>query len=169
MRSARWLIILSVAIGLALAAFWLMVLPAQPARAATFTVNTAVDEADGSCADGDCSLRDAIQTAGWGDWIDFDDALAGQVIVLNLGQLTVDKDLTIDGSSLSAPIRLSGNNTTRVLFIPEEAQVAILSMDIISGTGDSFLRRRYLQRWAPHSHRLHTGRQLQQYERRRHL
>ncbi|HKY63925.1 MAG TPA: choice-of-anchor Q domain-containing protein [bacterium] len=33
------------------------------ARAAVFDVTTAVDEADGSCADGDCSLRDAILAA----------------------------------------------------------------------------------------------------------
>src|SRR5688572_13512219 len=34
-----------------------------PLRAAVFDVTTTVDEADGSCADGDCSLRDAILAA----------------------------------------------------------------------------------------------------------
>ena len=34
--------------------------PATSAHAATQTVNTLTDENDGSCLDGDCSLRDAI-------------------------------------------------------------------------------------------------------------
>ncbi len=33
---------------------------ARPTEAAVYTVNTVVDENDGSCSDGDCSLRDAI-------------------------------------------------------------------------------------------------------------
>ena len=33
---------------------------AHPTEAATYTVDTVVDENDGSCSDGDCSLRDAI-------------------------------------------------------------------------------------------------------------
>jgi CSLREA domain-containing protein len=35
----------------------------RPAHAATLTVNTLVDENDGSCGDGDCSLRDAMLLA----------------------------------------------------------------------------------------------------------
>lgn len=37
--------------------------PATSASAATLTVNTLTDENDGSCLDGDCSLRDAIAAA----------------------------------------------------------------------------------------------------------
>jgi CSLREA domain-containing protein len=33
---------------------------ASPVEAAVYTVDTVVDENDGSCGDGDCSLRDAI-------------------------------------------------------------------------------------------------------------
>ena len=39
------------------------------AQAATLTVNTLIDENDGSCSDVDCSLRDAIQVAAAGDTI----------------------------------------------------------------------------------------------------
>ena len=44
----------------------------MPLNSDTFTVNTLVDENDGSCAEGDCSLRDAIQVAVGGDTIDID-------------------------------------------------------------------------------------------------
>ena len=42
-----------------------------PALAAGWVVNTAVDENDGSCSDGDCSRRDAIALAANGDTITF--------------------------------------------------------------------------------------------------
>ncbi|NWF64769.1 MAG: CSLREA domain-containing protein, partial [Chloroflexi bacterium] len=45
--------------------------PAQPVRAASLVVDTLVDENDGSCVDGDCSLRDAVAFAGGGDVITF--------------------------------------------------------------------------------------------------
>ena len=38
----------------------LSLVPALPANASTFTVTSTSDENDGSCSDGDCSLRDAI-------------------------------------------------------------------------------------------------------------
>ena len=42
-----------------------------PAYALGPVVNTAVDENDSSCVDGDCSLRDAIETANPGETITF--------------------------------------------------------------------------------------------------
>jgi CSLREA domain-containing protein len=64
------------------------------APAATITVNTLFDENDGSCRDGDCSLRDAIQVANSGANIQF--SVTG-TIVLTHGQLAIDKQLTITG------------------------------------------------------------------------
>lgn len=55
-RRRSTVLILALALGLAL---WS---PARPARAAVYTVDTT-DEGDGSCSDGDCSLRDAIVLA----------------------------------------------------------------------------------------------------------
>ncbi|MEJ2709538.1 MAG: CSLREA domain-containing protein [Anaerolineales bacterium] len=49
--------LLSIALMIVLA---LAFLPGLKAGAATYTVNTTSDENDGSCSDGDCSLRDAI-------------------------------------------------------------------------------------------------------------
>ena len=65
------------------------------------TVNTLVDEADGSILDGDVSLRDALALAPAGETINFDAALtAGGPATLqlsNLGELVVSKNLTVTG------------------------------------------------------------------------
>ena len=89
----------------------LAALPAS--HAATLTVNTLLDENDGSCFDGDCSLRDAIQVAATGDTITF--SVTG-TIVLTLGQLNVDKDLTISGPGIDS-LTLSGNHHSRVFYV----------------------------------------------------
>lgn len=67
-------------------------------RMLAITVDTLVDEADGSIVDGDISLRDAIAVATAGETIDF--SVTG-TINLTLGQITIDKDLTIAGPGLS--------------------------------------------------------------------
>lgn len=51
------------ALFLILALGWALWPPARPARAAVYTVDTTAEEEDGSCSDGDCSLRDAILLA----------------------------------------------------------------------------------------------------------
>jgi len=71
---------------------------ATPAQAATLTVNTLVDENDGSCV-GDCSLRDAINTANPNDTITF--GVTG-TINLSLGQLVIAQNLTIIGPTATA-------------------------------------------------------------------
>jgi len=70
-------------------------------RMLAITVDTLVDEADGSIFDGDVSLRDAIAAASAGDTIDFDPSIYGKTIELNqvLGELSIDKDLTIRSPS----------------------------------------------------------------------
>jgi CSLREA domain-containing protein len=85
----------------------------EHAQAATLIVNTLTDENDGSCSDGDCSLRDAIQVATAGDTITF--SVSG-TIVLTLGELTVDKDLTIIGPGPDN-LTVSGNNNSRVFIV----------------------------------------------------
>ena len=71
---------------------------------ATIIVNTTLDENDGSIADGDVSLRDAIAAANDGDTITFADGPGeafenGGTIRLsqNLGELVIASDVTIDG------------------------------------------------------------------------
>jgi CSLREA domain-containing protein len=52
---------------------WLALMP-LPAYAQGPVVNTALDENDSDCNDGDCSLRDAIQTAVTGETVTFDNS-----------------------------------------------------------------------------------------------
>ena len=78
--------------------------PLEDRRLLSITVNTLVDEADGSIVDGDISLRDAIAAAPAGETIDF--SVTG-TINLSVGtldfnrHLTIDKILTISGPGAS--------------------------------------------------------------------
>jgi len=103
--------------------------PRSEGVSAVITVNTLADENDGSCSDGDCSLRDAIQVAGGGDTITF--SMSG-TIALTLGQLVMNKNLAISGPGASH-LTLSGNNASRVLFIQEGANVTLSDLTIADG------------------------------------
>lgn len=65
---------------------------------------------------GQGSLREAIALAQAGDTIQFDSTLANQSITLTSGQLSVNKNLTIDGAG-AAGLTISGNNTSRVFDV----------------------------------------------------
>ena len=95
------------------------------ASAATITVNTTDDELN---ADGDCSLREAVQagntnaavdgcTAGAAgeDTIVFADALDDGTIMVMTSSLMVRESLVIDGDD--GDITLSGGDMERVLFV----------------------------------------------------
>jgi hypothetical protein len=74
--------------------------PLEDRRLLSITVNTLVDEADGSITDGDVSLRDAIALAPAGEAIDFAESLTiGGPASINLtgGELLINKSLTIYG------------------------------------------------------------------------
>ena len=87
----------------------LAVAPVSPARAATLTVDTLMDENDGSCMDGDCSLRDAIQVAAPGDTITFS---VNGTILMN-SEINTVKNLNISGPGADL-LTLSGSYTHRV-------------------------------------------------------
>ncbi len=78
------------------------------------TVDTLVDEADGSIDDGDISLRDAIAAAAPGETIDFDAALDGGTILLSLGELALTRAITVDATGLTSGLILdaAGNDPT---------------------------------------------------------
>src|SRR5262245_44971945 len=74
--------------------------PLEERQLLAITVNTLMDEADGSIVDGDISLRDAIAAAPAGETIDFAPALfaAGSTkITLTRGELLINKALSIVG------------------------------------------------------------------------
>ncbi|MCA9920155.1 MAG: hypothetical protein KC445_19490, partial [Anaerolineales bacterium] len=72
---------------------------AKVVHAATFTVNTTVDEADGECAT-DCSIRDAIALAADGDTIYI--PTGTYPLSDTLGELSVDKTLIFSGTGTTA-------------------------------------------------------------------
>ncbi len=83
-------------------------------RMLSITVDTFVDELDGSITDGDISLRDAIGQAIAGDVIEFDQSLNGQTISLlqNLEDIDITKTLTIDASMLSNGLTIQAHDPT---------------------------------------------------------
>ena len=90
--------------------------PLEDRRLLSITVNTLVDELDGSIVDGDVSLRDAIAAAPAGETIEFAPALTSggpATINLSLGQLAINKSLTINGPGANLlTIDASGNDPT---------------------------------------------------------
>ena len=97
--------------------------PLEDRRLLSITVNSLIDEADGSIVDGDISLRDAIALAPAGETIDF--SVTG-TIDLNFAQLVIDKNLIISGPGASLlTINAGGEpgspsgNSTRVFRIDD--------------------------------------------------
>lgn len=107
---------------------------ASPAQGGTLTVNTLSDEQDGSCTDGDCSLRDALGAAAAGDTIQF--SVNGTI---TLGSsLIIPKSLTVNGPGAGL-LRLDGNNAVRVLSISGAGNSVTLSgLTIANGSSGGF-------------------------------
>jgi hypothetical protein len=80
---------------------------------ATFVVDTTVDENDGTGV-GDISLRDAITAAAVsGDTIEFDPSqMNGATISLTLGELEIEKTITIDATMLTNGLTIAANDPT---------------------------------------------------------
>ncbi len=97
--------------------------------AATLTVDTLTDENDGSCSDGDCSLRDALAVAQAGDTIDF--GVTG-TMTLTLDQLTIGTDLSISGPGASS-LTISANDAFRVFWINESVETTISGLTVADG------------------------------------
>ena len=104
-------------------------------------VSTLEDEIDGDFSEGDLSLREAIANAESGSSITFDSSLSGGSIVLNSGELSIDKSLFISGLGANN-LTISGNNESRVFLIDDgdtnnQATVSISELTIADGnTGD---------------------------------
>lgn len=82
------------------------------------------------------SLRLALTAAAPGETITFAPALSGATISLTSGELLLDRDLTIDASSLPAPVTIDAGTATtpqRVLRIDEDATVVLDSLVLTGG------------------------------------
>lgn len=85
----------------------------QPVPATTLTVDTLDDLAGAGCPVGSCSLRKALAAANPGDIIQFS---VNGIINLSMGELVVDRRLTINGPGASQ-LTVSANNASRVFNV----------------------------------------------------
>ena len=103
-----------------------------PASASGPCVDTLVDEEDGSCGDGDCALRDAIDAAGPGDTISF--SVVGTITVA-LGHVDVDSDVTIAGPGADL-LTISGGGSSRVLYVGSTGALTLSNVTVSGGYAD---------------------------------
>ncbi|MGL4398394.1 MAG: choice-of-anchor Q domain-containing protein [Luteolibacter sp.] len=83
-----------------------------PLAASATIVTTATDEDDSGLGKGTgISLREAVKYSPASTTITFAPALSGKTIRLSLGEIPIDKSLTIDASALPSPLKLSGDKT----------------------------------------------------------
>ncbi|MEM8680927.1 MAG: choice-of-anchor Q domain-containing protein [Planctomycetota bacterium] len=100
-------------------------------RLLAITVDTLVDELDGSIVDGDISLRDAIAAAPANETIDF--AVNGTLrLDASLGELIIDKNLKLDGPG-AAQLTLDAQGQSRVLLIQEGATFELARLTLTDG------------------------------------
>ena len=105
--------------------------PLEDRRMLAIFVDTLIDEADGSITDGDISLRDAIALAPAGETIGF---VSGGTIDLTLGELVIDKDLTISAGS-GLQLTIDAQNNSRIFNITG-GNVGISSLTLTRGRAD---------------------------------
>ena len=100
-------------------------------------VSTTEDENDGDFSAGDLSLREAIARAEAGNVITFDSNFAGSTITLSLGELAIDKNLTIQGLG-AENLTIDGNNSSKVFNVSDDSDdrldVAIKGLTITGGS-----------------------------------
>ena len=108
------------------------------ASAATYTVNTTVDDNDEVCdpAPGDCTLREAIGGAGPDDLV----VLPAGTYVLDpqFGPVTFGEGTTVAGAGARTTI-ISGGASTRLMDVFDGQQVNLLNLALTSGNGGSEL------------------------------
>ncbi|MBH8571564.1 type I secretion C-terminal target domain-containing protein [Nostocaceae cyanobacterium CENA369] len=92
---------------------------------AIINVTTSADSGAGS-------LRAAIASAQAGDTIKFASTLANKTITLTSGQLSITKNLTIDGTG-TANLKISGNNATGVFLVERQIGATFKNLTIADG------------------------------------
>jgi predicted outer membrane repeat protein len=81
-------------------------------------------------------LREATNYIHGGGTITFAPALSGGTIVL-ASEIDLEKDMTIDGSSLGSAVSISGNDAVRAFVVAADSVVSLDSLHIIHGYAGS--------------------------------
>jgi hypothetical protein len=103
-------------------------------RLLSITVDTLTDELDGSIVDGDVSLRDAIAAATPSETIDF--SVTGTIALnLTLGELVVNKDLTISGPGADLLTIDAGDGTDGIFDTYDGVRI----FNVDDGNSDNFI------------------------------
>ncbi|MCU0546205.1 MAG: right-handed parallel beta-helix repeat-containing protein [Oscillatoriaceae cyanobacterium Prado104] len=97
-----------------------------------FIVDTLIDENDGNLNTGDVSLREALLATQSGGTIRFSPTLSGGTIALALGELAIDKNITIEGLGENN-LTISGSNESRIFRIGGNTEVNINGLTIADG------------------------------------
>ncbi len=111
----------------------------QIIRNEILVVTTTADENDPSGTPGTgLSLREALRDAPDGAGIVFDSALSGATLTLTAalgGEIVIEKNVTIDASSLPGGVTISGGGTSRLFCINSVQAVALHNLTLTGGNG----------------------------------
>ncbi|MFQ5420170.1 MAG: CSLREA domain-containing protein, partial [Anaerolineae bacterium] len=126
---SKWTTLLATAVLptlILLSLVWALTTPTL-AGAATITVTTTTDENDG-CGVGACSLREAIASAAVDDTI----SLAGGAYVLTLGEITLNKNLTLQGAGTAVTF-IDGGDASRIFSLSGGSAITLTDMTLQHG------------------------------------
>ncbi|GAB5519161.1 MAG: hypothetical protein RhofKO_14120 [Rhodothermales bacterium] len=102
-------------------------------------VTTVTDEQDGSCLDGDCSLRDALALIPDGGTITFAAALSGQTLPISIRPafathfVITGKTVTIDASNLADGVVLQSNGDGRLFTVFTDGSLTLRGLTLTGG------------------------------------
>lgn len=82
---------------------------------------------------GSGSLRQVVSNSIPGSRITFASVLAGKTITLTSGEIPLNQNVTIDGSSLSSPVQVNGNHSSRIFDLAGGTTVTLNSIVITNG------------------------------------
>ncbi len=83
--------------------------------------------------DGPGTLRRVLRDAGAGAVVTFATNLAGRTLLLTSGQLRVERNVTVDASSLAGGVRIDGNRAGRVFYVGTNTVVVLNGLTITNG------------------------------------
>jgi CSLREA domain-containing protein len=115
----------------AIAAF---LLAGAPARASFLPVTTTIDESDGSCGDGDCSLRDALAVHVSGDTIVIPASVTPYQVTL--GELVIASDVILSGAGAATTV-IQANGSNRVFHAQPGVIAAFQDVTVTGGGVDT--------------------------------